>query len=75
MVEIEADRVRTAIEGLDAASAALAEAREICDEIGEAAEEERHDCSMGMGIIEEVTAVLEPWSEPPRPGDAAGEVG
>ena len=75
MVKIEAERVRTAIEGLDAASAALAEAREICDEIGEAAEDERHDCSMGMGIIEEVAAVLEPWAERPGSGNATEEAG
>ena len=75
MVKIEAERVRTAIEGLDAASAALAEAREICDEIGEAAEEERHDCSMGIGIVEEVAAVLEPWSKSLGPREPSREVG
>lgn len=53
-------RVRKVLDGLDKASATLEEAREICDELGEVAEEERHDCSMAMGIIEEVGALIEP---------------
>ena len=57
---VSASRVRRVLDRLDAAAGALAEAREICDEIGRGAEEERHDCAMAMGIIDEVAAVLEP---------------
>lgn len=57
---IQKKRLRDVLDRLDEASVALGEARQICDEIGEDAEEERHDCSMAQGIIEEVAAVLEP---------------
>ena len=56
-------RLREVLIGLDEASLALGAARGICDELGDVAEEERHDCSMAMGIIEEVGAVIESAAE------------
>lgn len=61
---IDGERAREVVRRLDEASGALCDAREICDEIGEDAEEERHDSSMAMEIIQEVAVVIEDHAEP-----------
>ena len=69
--EKQAERLREVLGGLDEASLALDEAslalgaaREVCDELGHVAEEERHDCSMAIGIIEEVYSVIQSATKP-----------
>ena len=54
---VDPERLRETLDGLDAAMGTLGEAHDVCYALGR--EEEMHDCSMAIGIIEEVGAVVE----------------